>query len=168
MDDYLAKPIEIRTLNAMLDRWIAPGDRAPSALPRSETPLPVQAAKPHTSGEGAGRVVDTRNLEAVYGRDTERLARVLADWRGGIEDAVRAITRAFDSGSTKAAIEAAHRIKGSAGIAGAYGLSMEAGALETALRDGDAEVARRTARRVETLAAAAVREVAAPRRDANP
>ena len=156
MDDYLPKPIEIRTLNAALARWISSAEHAPSLIPPPEMPLPARAG-------AATHVVDTRNLEAIYGNDQERLTRVLAEWRAGIEDAVRTIAGAFATGRPDAALEAAHRIKGSAGIAGAYGLSAEAAALEVALRAGNAAAAKQAARRVETTAASAVSEVASLR-----
>jgi CheY-like chemotaxis protein len=152
MDDYLAKPIEIRTLGAMLDRWVAPAYRSPNAIPSDPQP-------PRAAGAPA-RIIDTRNLEAVYGADPERLARVLADWRSGLENAIRTIAVAMAAARPDAAIEAAHSIKGSAGIAGAYSLSAEAGALETALRNGDHRTALQAARRLERLAVAAIGEVA--------
>ncbi len=157
MDDYLAKPIEIRTLNAMLDRWVAPDYRSAVAIPPPDAPLPVRTPPPSSA---PARVVDIRNLEAIYGNDPERLALVLTDWRSGIENAVRTITGALAKGQPDAALDAAHRIKGSAGIAGAYGLSVEAGALEAALRAGNRAAVQLAARRVETLADAAISEVA--------
>ncbi len=141
MDDYLPKPIEIRVLSAMLERWIP---EAPAAA------VPAEAAP------AAGSVVDIRPLAAIYGNDAARLERVLAEWRAGVQDGVRAIAAGFETGRLEAALDAAHRIKGSAGIVGAYGLSAEAAALAAALRAGDMAAARAAARKVEIAAAAAV------------
>ena len=69
---------------------------------------------------------------------------------------VRGEGKAFSSGRFEPAVEAAHRIKGSAGIAGAFGLSADAAALETALREGRIAEARDAARRVELTAASAL------------
>lgn len=149
MDDYLPKPIEIRTLSAMLGRWI----------PAMQPPAPLAPAPAAATG-----VVDVRNLEAIYGNDPARLQRVLTEWSAGVEDGVRTIASAFAAqglarGRFEPALEAAHRIKGSAGIVGAFGLSADAAVLEGALRAGDLALARTAARRVETTAAEAIRAV---------
>ncbi len=154
MDDYLAKPIEIRTLQAMIERWLPLALQTPAVIP---FPPGSGGAAP---ASGVSPVVDTRNLEAIYGNDPVRLARVLAEWRAGIEEAVRTIADALTTGRPDAALAAAHRIKGSAGIAGAYGLSAEAAALEVALRAGNGAAAKQAAQRVEAVAAAAVSEIA--------
>ncbi len=159
MDDYLAKPIEIRTLSMMLSRWI-PATQAPKAI--APAPLAAVPAGP----------VDIRNLAAIYGNDPERLKRVLAEWRAGVEDGVRVIAATFSAsgvgsgaapgverGRLEPALEAAHRIKGSAGIAGAFGLSAAAAALEAVLREGNVAAAREAARKMEATAAAAVEAV---------
>jgi HPt (histidine-containing phosphotransfer) domain-containing protein len=103
--------------------------------------------------------VDTRNLAAIYGNEPERLARVLSEWCAGIEEGVQIIVSGFASQRLEAAVEAAHRIKGSAGIVGAYGHSADAAALETALRAGDTAAARAAARKVEATAVEAVARV---------
>ena len=150
MDDYLPKPIEIRTLSATLSRWITKA----VVVPLVEAKVPAEATG----------VVDIRNLAAIYGSDPERLKRVLSAWRAGVEDGMRTIVTAFAApglGAVRpeAVLEAAHRIKGSAGIVGAYGLSADAAALEAALRDDNLARARDAARKLEATAVAAATAV---------
>jgi CheY-like chemotaxis protein/nitrogen-specific signal transduction histidine kinase/HPt (histidine-containing phosphotransfer) domain-containing protein len=149
MDDYLAKPIEIRTLQTTLQRWLDSDHMRPIVLPSAEPArMPVR------------RAIDIGNLAAVYGAGSERLAIVLNQWRSGLSDGLMAITEALERSNLAAIADAAHRIKGSAGIAGAYAVSTEAARLETAARARDTATVRESAERLQDIAGAALAEVA--------
>ncbi|MGE3334905.1 MAG: response regulator [Rhodospirillaceae bacterium] len=157
MDDYLAKPIEISALQAKLNRWIGPAQAYPTWSGVSS----ISAAQPPE------RLLDLRGLSVVYGGDPQRLAPVLEQWSSGMTEVLRDLETSVDAKAWEAALAATHRIKGSAGIAGAARVSAAAAALEVALRGGDAAVIASERARVRALMQASLREAADWRRAAN-
>jgi HPt (histidine-containing phosphotransfer) domain-containing protein len=159
MDDYLAKPIEIRTLDSILTRWIPPSHRSASST--------LVAAIENADNDVSKAVtVDLRKIAAMYGQDRARLAPVLEQWSISIGDAVAALVLAVEITNWSAATENVHRIKGSAGIAGAYALSEAGSELEAAISVGDRPRIRELTLRVRALAETALGEVAAWRQAA--
>ena len=73
----------------------------------------------------------------------------------------------LECGAWEAALAATHRIKGSAGVAGAARLSAAAAALEVALQNGDVRAIAREGEQVRTLTLAGVSEAAEWRRAAS-
>jgi CheY-like chemotaxis protein/HPt (histidine-containing phosphotransfer) domain-containing protein len=149
MDDYLAKPIEIRVLQTALQRWLDPDHMRPIVLPSAE---PVRAP--------IRRTIDIGNLAAVYGAGSERLGLVLDQWRLGLGEGLATIAAALPRSDFAAIADTAHRIKGSAGIAGAYAVSTEAARLETAARARDGATVRESAGRLQDIGRTALAEVA--------
>ncbi len=157
MDDYLAKPIEISALQAKLNRWIGPAQAYPTWSGVSS----ISAAQPPE------RLLDLRGLSVVYGGDPQRLAPVLEQWSSGMTEVLRDLETSVDAKAWEAALAATHRIKGSAGIAGAARVSAAAAALEVALRGGDAAVIASERARVRALMQASLKEAADWRQAAN-
>jgi len=159
MDDYLSKPIEIKTLQATLERWLDPNWH-PVSLGSAAPPVPpqlnVHAGAPAPASLGP---IDLRNLKAVFGDDALRLKPVLDQWRIVIADAADELQRALAAAHWNDVTAAAHRIKGSAGIAGAHELSAAAVRLEAILRTNDATAIRNEAARVLECAAGALSAV---------
>jgi len=159
MDDYLAKPIEIRGLQGVLERWLSV-DRCPAPLAPALKPTPPPRLDPVPGHAPASlKNIDLRNLTAVFGNDPERLKPVLDQWRVVIGDASGDLKSALVVGHWEAAIAAAHRIKGSAGIAGAHMLSAAAVTLEAALRLGDISRIAQEGQNVLACAAESLAEV---------
>ena len=160
MDDYLAKPIEIRGLQGALERWLEP-NHGPAAVAPVERAGPVlEPLRMTTPAQQIQlKTIDLRNLTAVFGSDAARLKPVLDQWRVVIRDASSDLEKALAAGRWEDAIAAAHRIKGSAGIAGAHTLSASAVALETVLRLGDVSGIEREGRNVIACATSALKEV---------
>ena len=160
MDDYLAKPIEIRTLETVLSRWIAPSQRPQGSA------AAVAAIEDVAKNVSDTATVDLRKIAAMYGNDNARLSPVLEQWSISIGDAVAALGLAIDAANWKDAIEFVHRIRGSAGIAGAHALSAASADLEDALNEKNPARVRELALRLRALAEAALGEVAAWRQAA--
>ena len=154
MDDYLAKPIEIRGLQAALERWLDPNWH-----PLSIDGAPLAPSQTKAPGHALPSTVDLRNLKAVFGDNAARLKPVLDQWRAVIEESSEDLRRALSAMRWDDATAAVHRIKGSAGIAGAHGLSAAALALETALRANDSDSITRSAVRLLDCAASALQDI---------
>jgi CheY-like chemotaxis protein len=158
MDDYLAKPIEISALQGKLSRWIAPA-------PAHPTWTAVTARAP-AAAEPPERMLDLRGLSVVYGNDPHRLAPVIEQWSANMAEVLRELETSADAKAWDGALAATHRMKGSAGIAGAARLSAAAAALEVALRGGDAVSIANERARVRLLTEASLSEAAQWRRTA--
>ena len=146
MDEYLAKPIEIKSLRSAMEHWIE--------LPRDDSSANSPSAPDNLKGQSGltgqnltssqqdtvippDQLVDLKNLQILYGEDEARLGAVLSQWTRVIDEAAVELRNALKGMHRERAIEAVHRLKGSAGIAGAQQLSAAAAELEKVLRTND-------------------------------
>lgn len=157
MDDYLAKPIEIGSLQEKLTRWI--GVKASPIWSGVTQPAPVS--------DVSDKILDLRSLSAVYGHDPARLAPILLQWSGVMTEVLKDLEESVAAHAWDAALAATHRIKGSAGVAGAARVSAAAADLEVVLRAGDRAAIARECARVKALAQLGMEEAAAWRGTAN-
>ncbi|MEO8384325.1 MAG: ATP-binding protein [Betaproteobacteria bacterium] len=111
MDDYLAKPIEMKSLLTKLDRWL---------------PIPQIAVS-----------VDPTVLAAISGGDKEKERSFLADFRRVNDTDAANLNTAADNGELLDLASAAHRINGASKMVGADALATACQRLEVACRDGD-------------------------------
>lgn len=153
MDDYLAKPIEIGTLQAKLDRWIGPV--RPNASWTTAPATRIEAPEP---------TLDLRSLSVVYGNDPARLAPIIEQWTSSMKEVLHDLDASVTAQAWETALAAAHRIKGTAGVAGAARLSAAAAALEVTLQGRDTAAIERDCERVRALTLAGMKEAADWRR----
>jgi CheY-like chemotaxis protein len=111
MDDYLAKPIELKTLAKKLDYW----------LPIAET----------------FEAVDRSVLAAVSGGDIAMEREILADFRRTNDDDASKLRRAVERFDTPTVTISTHRMQGASRMIGANGLAGVCALLESASRAGD-------------------------------
>ncbi len=149
MDDYLAKPIEIGALQAKLNLWVGP--RPSATVWRGAVSVK----------DNEDRILDLRNLTAVYGSDPARLAPVLDQWAGAMAEVLSDVEASIAAEAWESALAATHRIKGSAGVAGATRVSAAAAVLEVALGSRDRQAIARERDRLRTLTRAGLDEAAA-------
>jgi len=126
MNDYIAKPVQLRRLAEKLDKWL---------------PLPAQA------DAGTGTVQDAcaagdapfdrAVLDQASGGDADLEREMLAQFRRFNDDDVQRLARALELRSLEDVVSAAHRIKGAGRTLGAEALAAACERMEAAARDGD-------------------------------
>ena len=135
LNDFLAKPIEIEALVAMIQRWTT------RQLP---VPPPSRAEFPPDTGESS-------RLPAIPGIDRERAAQTLGQDRDFFLDllgrliadyanATERLRGHLAAGQTDDAARLLHTLKSNAGNLGAMPLVNATRALETALLEGQADL----------------------------
>jgi len=115
MDDYLAKPVELRDMLKKLDHW-----------------LPIPAA-----GAGAAAPLDRSVLAAVSGGDAAAERDILTDFRRVNDEDAAMLKQAVSNTDIAQVTRATHRIKGASKTVGAMGLASVCENIEHASRAND-------------------------------
>jgi signal transduction histidine kinase/DNA-binding NarL/FixJ family response regulator/HPt (histidine-containing phosphotransfer) domain-containing protein len=151
MDDYLPRPIELRALLTMLNRWLP---LAAAAVPASAQPAPASTAPAVTGDEPP---LDRGMLAELSGGDEQLEREILTDFRKASDTDATELAAALASANQEQITRVAHRMKGASGMVGALPLAAICHRIEVASRAGDAAaVAAETAplqREIERLAA---------------
>ena len=106
MDDYLAKPVMVDDVEAVLSRWLPAGSPAPA-----------------TTVEPAREVIDHQRLDALRGLDDDGqgsrlLNRLVAVFLSGATADLAGLRAAVERGDATAAGDVAHHLKGAAATLG--------------------------------------------------
>ncbi|WP_372832004.1 ATP-binding protein [Pontibacterium sp.] len=125
MNDYLSKPVQLATLNLMLEKWLTPADIASEAVKSSDNV--AQNAEP----------VDISVLEALVGDDVALIEDLLHEFYRTTTRHVTAMTEAWQAGDIERVRIAAHTLKSSSFSVGAKALGELCVQLEQAARTTD-------------------------------
>jgi HPt (histidine-containing phosphotransfer) domain-containing protein len=133
MDDYLAKPVELRALLTVLDRWLPlPGRARPSAEPLAAQPGATATANDRSLP------IDRAKLAELSGGN-ERIERdVLIDFRATADSDAAELEAAVDSADRDQITRISHRMKGASRMVGALTLASICERIEAASRVDDA------------------------------
>jgi PAS domain S-box-containing protein len=151
MNGYVAKPVEFEELIRAVDMAMGQGREA--CVRRAERPgTPDAEAQPQTPPD-----LDREWLDGHFSGKDAMMRELAGVFLKELPGRLAAMRRALASGESAALAEAAHTLKGSAGVIGASAVRLAALGLERAGRDGDPERALEAFRELE----AAARRVAA-------
>ena len=138
MDDFVAKPVDVRDLDAVLARWV---DQAPATTTGSDfSPAQPAASSPATTTDHEADPLDRERLEMLRELGPADgwglLPAVVAAFLDDIPQHSAAIREAAGLGGGTALAEAAHGLKGSAANVGATAVTELCQQLEAACRAG--------------------------------
>jgi PAS domain S-box-containing protein len=137
MDDYLSKPIQIRELTAILEKWLSREEQAGTSLEQK----PAAPAQAEEDTPLSHPVFDREGLLLRLGGDEDILNRVLDVF---VKDAAKIITslqEALPGGDQVLIHRLAHTLKGASGNAGAEILREASFLLEQASDQGNLQTA---------------------------
>jgi CheY-like chemotaxis protein/HPt (histidine-containing phosphotransfer) domain-containing protein len=142
MDDHLAKPFSMQTLQEMLQRWMpaaAPADAASPAVP----------AKTVNGADVIDRQVLEQLRKVVTNGKPELLERVVKLYLTESPKLVQKMKQAAGAADTGAIASSAHSLKSSSANVGAMALSRYCADIEACARRAQTEEARRLLERIE-------------------
>jgi CheY-like chemotaxis protein len=128
MDDYLAKPVRLQRLKAVMKKWLPPESTSQPAESDSRT------------ASSAGAPVDLAVLRSLIGEDPAGVRAVLHSFLHISAQLQQELHEAIRSGSAPAALEIAHKLKSNARSIGASHLGELCATIEEVARQGRAEL----------------------------
>jgi len=139
MVDYLSKPVEMKTLHAILLHWLPASTGQPAAKP---APDRLAGAPPDQAATMIERLasqagVDTAAGLATMGGKTEKYLALLEKFLERHRHTAASIQQALADGDQAGAQRQAHTLKGAAGILGLSATQQAAANLELALRNNE-------------------------------
>jgi CheY-like chemotaxis protein len=142
MDDHLAKPFSMQTMQDMLDRWITqPGTRqAQAAAPAAPQPRDAEVLDRQVLGQLGALRTDGR---------PELLARTINLYLTESPKLMQKLKQAAAANDAPEIVRSAHSLKSSSANVGATALSRYCGDIEASARRADTEEARRIFAKLE-------------------
>jgi CheY-like chemotaxis protein/HPt (histidine-containing phosphotransfer) domain-containing protein len=135
MNDYIAKPVSIRTLAAVLDKWLPREGGAAPAMPAAPS---GKRLPPSVSGPGQP-VFDRAGMLARLMDDRELADKVIAAFLGDMPRQIGVLRDCVASGDAAGAGRQAHTIKGACANVGGDAMREAAMLLEAAAKAGRLE-----------------------------
>jgi signal transduction histidine kinase/CheY-like chemotaxis protein/HPt (histidine-containing phosphotransfer) domain-containing protein len=132
MDDYLAKPVELRKLLVKLEQWLPLHSGLARASHQSK-----QRGAAAKNAQGAVPPIDRSVLRAVTGDDARAEREVFEQFARVSREDAASLAQGFRGRDTARVAEVAHRIKGACRAIGALALADVCSRLEVAARADD-------------------------------
>lgn len=143
MDDHLAKPFSMQTLQDMLERWLP----KPGAAPLEAAAAP---AAPVNGSDAIDRRVLDQLRKVVTNGKPELLTRVVKLYLTESPKLVQKMKQATGAADASAIASSAHSLKSSSANVGAMALSRYCADIEACARRADTDEARRILPRIES------------------
>lgn len=124
MDEYLTKPLQLRQLREVLEKW----------LPKQETtPEPEPSSTPRFEGPP----VDITVLEDMVGDDPETVFGLLSDYLGSLRHLTEELRAVYARNDIRQVCAITHKLKSSSRLVGALELGELCADIERAGKDED-------------------------------
>jgi len=147
MDDHIAKPLQARQLQELIESL------RPAEAPAQPVAEPAPAQEFMARDEGSPRF-DASRLRDFAGGSAESLAEIVALYQHQTADQLETIESALGTGQTVAAGRAAHTCAGASSVCGADSMATLMRQLEAACESGDTARARELVRQARAEFAA--------------
>jgi len=150
MDDYLAKPLEMKKLKAMLQKWMPKPVGINKVI---ETPSDPENEDQEdvVSGANADGPIDPSALKSVFGDDAETFREILDEFLAPSAANAEEIIAAAKNRSADQVGAAAHKLKSSSRSVGAVDLAELCQVLEQAGNAGDWDIIDETVPRLPQI-----------------
>ncbi|RJG02459.1 PAS domain S-box protein [Noviherbaspirillum sedimenti] len=127
MDDYLTKPVQLKVLQRVLEKWMPAADMATIGA--------TVAAPDNAAPEAAA--VDVNVLKGLVGADDDAVRELLADYRAIARQQAVELRHELDAGNIGLVGAIAHKLKSSSQSVGALALAAVCAELERAGKAAD-------------------------------
>jgi len=139
MDDFLAKPIDLSSLLAIVQQWVVDNNKESEIAGFSEVIKPLEEKKLAISNiPNNDKFLDYAELLSRMDNDEEIIRVVAEAFLQDIPDRIISLEKAIKDNNIEEISEIAHSIKGTAANISADALSSSALKIEQALKKGDA------------------------------
>ena len=136
MDDFLPKPLEMKKLRKMLQKWMPASSNDRSAKEAIDD-TPMDGSDQSDIQESSDGPIDPSALKSIFGDDDETFIEILSDFVEPSKSNVEEIEAGYSSRSIADVASAAHKLKSSARSVGANELADICQTLETAGKAND-------------------------------
>ncbi|WP_295386564.1 Hpt domain-containing protein [uncultured Thiodictyon sp.] len=135
VNDFLAKPVDLEELVAVLRRWTSPpAKHGAAALAPAPAPRPQPASQPEPPMDFPEiPCLDTRRAAIQLDHDWEFFIELLRDFADTYALAPQQVRQALEGGESTQAARQLHTLRGTAGNIGALALMQSAAAAEDAI-----------------------------------
>jgi PAS domain S-box-containing protein len=114
MDDYITKPIDVKTISQALDQWL----ENKAIVTEAEAAATATCEAPPATDEVKDKMVDLERLHEIFGDDTPAIKEFLNSFVEATSELLTDIGKVIAARDIKVAKDQFHKIKGSSGNSG--------------------------------------------------
>ena len=127
MDDYISKPVSLKSVAAVMDKWLSTVEESPSTVERKAKP------SPHNPGEKNNQhILDYDDIVSRLAGDEELVLEVFEAFMGDIPDKIEQLRKVTKSGDAQQVKDFGHMVKGAGRNISAHAFQEVASKIEQA------------------------------------